>query len=71
MLDGLSARISGSWAWGPNLTDEVGATIPVNAVFSGTAWRFFEMYFEQWMLDDTVSLRAGRLIPRLGIRIGL
>jgi porin len=60
-LDDLSARISGSWAWGPNLTDDVGATIPVNAVFSGTAWRFFEMYFEQWMLDDTVSLRAGRL----------
>lgn len=59
--EGLSARISGSWAWGPNLTDEVGATIPVNTVFSGTAWRFFEMYVEQWMLDDTVSLRAGRL----------
>ncbi|HRX80721.1 MAG TPA: carbohydrate porin [Pirellulaceae bacterium] len=59
--DGLSARISGSWAWGPNLTDDVGATIPVNAVYSGTACRFFEMYFEQWMLDDTVSLRAGRL----------
>ena len=62
-LKGLSVRTSGSWAWGPNLTDEVGATIPVNAVFSGTAWRFFEMYFEQWMLDDTVSLRAGRLGP--------
>ncbi len=59
--DGLSAHVSGSWAWGPNLTDDVGATIPVNTVFSGTAWRFFEMYFEQWMLDDTVSLRAGRL----------
>ena len=60
-MDGLSARISGSWTWGPNLTDDVGATIPVNAVFSGPAWRFFEMYIEQWMLDDTVSLRAGRL----------
>jgi carbohydrate-selective porin OprB len=60
-LEDLSARISGSWAWGPNLTDDVGATIPVNAVYSGTAWRLFEMYFEQWKLDDTVSLRAGRL----------
>lgn len=59
--EGLSARVSGSWAWGPNLTDEVGAVIPVNAVFSGSAWRFFEMYLEQWMLDDTVSIRAGRL----------
>jgi porin len=60
-LDDLSARISGSWTWGPNLTDDVGATIPVNAVYSGPGWRFFEMYFEKWMLDDTVSLRAGRL----------
>jgi porin len=60
-LEGLGFRMSGSWAWGPNLTDEVGATIPVNTVYSGSAWRLFEMYFEQWMLDDTVSLRAGRL----------
>jgi porin len=60
-MEDLSVRVSGSWAWGPNLTDDVGATIPVNAVYSGTAWRFFEMYFEQWILEDTVSIRAGRL----------
>ena len=60
-MDGLSFRLSGSRAWGPNLTDDVGATIPVNTVFSGTAWRLFEMYFEKWMLDDTVSIRVGRL----------
>jgi hypothetical protein len=31
--------------------------------------RFFEMYFEQWLLEDTVSLRAGRL--NIGWEYGL
>ena len=60
-VEDLSVRISGSWAWGQDLTSDVGAEIPVNAVFSGQSLRFFELYAEQWMLDDTVSLRIGRL----------
>lgn len=45
-ISGLSARISGSSASGNDLSADVGATIPVNTVFSGDSTRFFEMYLE-------------------------
>ena len=60
-IEGLSARISGSSASGNDLTEDVGATIPVNAVFSGDSTRFFEMYLEQEWGDEQWNLRVGRL----------
>ncbi len=60
-VPGLSARISGSSASGNDLTADVGATIPVNAVFSGDSTRFFEMYFEMASYDERLNLRIGRM----------
>jgi porin len=58
---GLLLHTSGSWASGRDLTADVGATIPANAVYSGESLRFFEMWLEQRLLDDKLALRAGRL----------
>ena len=59
-IEGLSIRASGASTWGQDLTPDVGAGIAVNTVFSGNGWRYFELYAEQWMMEDTVSLRIGR-----------
>lgn len=61
--DGLLFHLSGSLATGPNLTTDVGAAIQVNAVYSGTAMRFFEAYLEYNTPGEELSLRAGRLTP--------
>jgi porin len=58
---GLFFHISGSWTSGDDLTDDVGSSTPVNAVFSGDTVRLFEMYLEQKFFEDRLSLRAGRL----------
>jgi porin len=60
-ISGLSARISGSSTSGNDLSVDVGAAAPVNTVFSGNSTRFYEMYLEQAMFDDTVNLRIGRI----------
>ena len=67
-IEGLSVRTSGAWTWGQDLTPDVGAGIAVNTVYCGQAWRYFELYAEQWMLDDTVSLRIGRQTIGRGIQ---
>ena len=58
---GLFLHLSGSWSLGKNLTDDVGAAIPVNAVYSGVSLRFFELWLEKLLYDKTLSLRLGRL----------
>jgi porin len=58
---GLFLHASGSWASGQDLSQDVGSLAPVNAVFSGDAIRLFELYLEQQLFDDTLSVRAGRL----------
>jgi porin len=60
-LEGLLLHASGSWASGSDLSDDVGSLATVNAVFSGDSMRLFEMYVEQQLFDDTLSLRLGRL----------
>ncbi len=60
-LKGFWIHVSGSWANGNDLTADVGAFAPVNAVYSGDSLRLFEMYLEERFLDDRLSIRAGRL----------
>jgi len=60
-IKGFWIHVSGSWASGKDLTPDVGASAPVNAVFSGDSVRLFEMYVEERFLRDRLSIRAGRL----------
>jgi porin len=60
-VKGFWIHVSGSWASGRDLTRDVGAYAPVNAVFSGDSLRLFEMYIEERLLNDRLSIRAGRL----------
>ncbi len=60
-IKGFYIHVSGSYASGKNLTTDVGAYAPVNAVFSGDSIRLFEMYLEERFLRDRLSLRVGRL----------
>jgi len=59
--DDLLVHVSGSWASGRNLTNDVGSFTPANAVYSGDSLRLFEVYVQQTWRDDTLALRAGRL----------
>ncbi|MGD8605888.1 MAG: carbohydrate porin [Myxococcales bacterium] len=60
-VKGFWIHVSGSWATGRDLTQDVGAYAPVNAVFSGDSIRLFELYIEERLLNDRLSIRAGRL----------
>jgi porin len=60
-LKGFWIHVSGSWASGRDLTADVGAFAPVNAVFSGDSVRLFEMYLEERVLRDRLSIRLGRI----------
>jgi porin len=60
-IKGFWIHVSGSWTSGNDLTKDVGAYAPVNAVFSGDTIRLFEMYVEERFLRDRVSIRVGRL----------
>ena len=60
-IKGLWVHVSGSWTSGIDLTADVGAFAPVNAVFSGDTIRLFEMYLEERILDDRLSIRVGRI----------
>jgi len=60
-IKGLWIHVSGAWTSGKDLTEDVGAFAPVNAVFSGDTIRLFEMYVEERFLDDRVSIRLGRI----------
>ncbi len=54
-------HVSGSWAGGKNLSNDVGSFVPVNAVYSGDSLRFFELWAEKRWSEDEWSLRFGRL----------
>lgn len=60
-VKGFWIHISASSATGGDLTEDVGAFAPVNAVFSGVSFRLFEMYVEERFLRDRVSIRVGRI----------
>lgn len=60
-VKGFWIHVSGSWASGKDLTPDVGAFAPVNAVFSGDSVRLFEMYLEERLLGDRLSIRVGRI----------
>ena len=60
-IKGFWIHVSGSWASGKNLSTDVGSFAPVNAVFSGDSVRLFEVYVEERLLRDRLSIRAGRI----------
>ena len=60
-IKGFWIHVSGSWTSGKDLTEDVGAFAPVNAVFSGDTIWLFEMYVEERFLDDRMSVRLGRI----------
>jgi len=60
-IKGLWVHVSGSWTSGIDLTADVGSFATVNAVFSGDTIRLFEMYLEERVLDDRLSIRVGRI----------
>jgi porin len=61
-LDGTSFFIAGYWASGDDLSDtEIGNLIDVSQVFDGRTVRLGQMYLEQELFDERVSLAIGRL----------
>jgi porin len=61
-LQGMSFFIAGYWASGDDLSDtRIGNLIDVSQVFDGRTVRLGQMYVEQKLPGDTLSLAIGRL----------
>ncbi|MEM9223694.1 MAG: carbohydrate porin [Pseudomonadota bacterium] len=61
-INGLSLYIAGAWAQGRDLSgDDIGNLFAVAQVFNGRALRLAEVYLEQSLFSDKVSVAVGRL----------
>ena len=58
---GLTLHVSGSFRSGRSLSKvAIGNTFPVSNLFGGETLRFYELYLEQSLYEDTVSVVIGR-----------
>jgi porin len=57
---GSSLYVSGSWGTGSNLTARIGSLFPVNPNYAPGSY-LGETYLQQKLLDDKLTLAAGRL----------
>ena len=61
-LDGFSIYASGAWSSGQDLSDrKVGNLFAVQQVYTGREIRLSQLYAQQRLFDDMVTLKAGRL----------
>lgn len=60
-LPGLKFHLSGTWRSGKDLSQDIGNTFPPAQTFGGDTVRLYQMAFEQLLLDDRVSILAGRI----------
>jgi porin len=60
-LAGLQSHASGVYRQGKNLSDDIGNRFPPSSIYGSEEIRLYNLYLEQAMLDDKVSLKLGRL----------
>ena len=57
---GLSFGVSGEWASGSNLSDDIGNIFTVAQAFQGNEVRLSNLYLQQSLLDGRLDVKAGR-----------
>ncbi len=61
-LDGLTFVASGAWATGSSLSEEhVGNIFDTMEIFNGDSLRLVELYLEQSLWDEALTVKAGRV----------
>jgi len=61
-INGLKLYVAGAWAQGRDLSgDDIGNVFAVAEAFNGNALRLSEVYLEQSLIDDRLSVAIGRL----------
>jgi len=60
-LPGASFVISGADAAGRNLSDDIGNIFTASQAYVTPTLMFYELYWQQSLLDDTLEIRIGRL----------
>ena len=59
-LRGLTFDVSGAWASGTSLSDDIGNTFAVAQAFAGREVLLANLYLQQSLLDGRLDLKAGR-----------
>jgi porin len=59
-IKGLSAQVSGDWAAGTNLSDDVDNFFQVAQYFEGNRVRLYTLFLRQTFFDGRLDLKAGR-----------
>ena len=59
-LKGLTAGVSGDWASGTNLSDDIGNIFTVAQTFEGRIVRLSNLYLQQSLFDGRLDVKAGR-----------
>jgi len=59
-ITGLSAQVSGNWASGTNLSDDIGNIFQVAQYFEGDKVRLVSLYLRQILFEGRLDLKAGR-----------
>ena len=59
-LKGLAVGVSGDWASGTNLSDDIGNIFTVAQTFEGRIVRLSNLYLQQSLFDGRLDVRAGR-----------
>lgn len=63
-LDGLSLFAQGNWSHGQNLSaEDIGNLFPVGHAYTGSQVALAQLYLQQTLIDDAVTLALGRLTP--------
>ncbi|MDD2752277.1 MAG: carbohydrate porin, partial [Candidatus Omnitrophica bacterium] len=60
-LTGLQFHVSGLYRQGKNLAGDIGNRFPPSSIYGSEQVRFYNLYLEQAMFNNKVSLKAGRL----------
>jgi len=60
-LTGLQFHLSGLWRAGKNLSADIGNRFPPSSIFGSEQVRLYNLYLEQMMFNNRLSLKAGRL----------
>lgn len=60
-IEGLQFHVSGVYRQGKNLAGDIGNRFPPSSIYGSEQVRLYNLYLEQAMFHDKVSLKAGRL----------
>jgi carbohydrate-selective porin OprB len=60
-LDGLQFHVSGVYREGKNLAGDIGNRFPPSSIYGSEEVRLYNLYLEQQMFSDKLSLKIGRL----------